>query len=76
MMTKYVHIVYVHPLELGLPNLHKVKAEREFPTEQEAKAWAEYYNTLGKNMRKQGADLPYQKAVYYGCVNDATGELV
>ena len=75
-MTKFVHIVYVHPLELGLPNLHKVKAEREFTTEQEAKAWAEYYNTLGKNMRKQGADLPYQKAVYYGCVNDATGELV
>ena len=75
-MTKFVHIVYVHPLELGLPNLHKVKAEREFPTEQEAKAWAEYYNTLGKNMRKQGADLPYQKAVYYGCVNDETGELV
>ena len=75
-MTKYVHIVYVHPVELGKPNLYKVRADREFPTEQEARAWAEYYNTLGDNMRKHGAALPNQEAVYYGCVNDETGELV
>ena len=73
--VKYVHIVYVHPVENGEPNLYKVKAEREFPTKKEAKAWTEYYNTLGKNMRMQGADLPYQEAVYLGRVNDATGEL-
>ena len=75
-MTKYFHIVQVHPVELGEPNLHKVKAEREFETEAEAKRWVEYYNTLGDNMRKQGAVLPDQKAVYLGCVNDETGELV
>jgi hypothetical protein len=75
-MTKFVHIVYVHPVENGLPNLHKVKAEREFETKGEALRWVEYYNTLGDNMRKQGAILPDQRAVYYGCVNDETGELV
>jgi hypothetical protein len=75
-MTKFVHIVQVHPVELGEPNLYKVKAEREFGTKGEALRWVEYYNTLGDNMRKQGAVLPDQKAVYYGCVNDATGELI
>ena len=75
-MTKYVYIVQVHPVELGEPNLYKVKAEREFNTEAEAREWVRYYNTLGDNMRKQGADLPNQKAVYFGQVNDETGELV
>ena len=31
-MIKFVHIVYVHPVELGLPNLHKVIREQEFET--------------------------------------------
>jgi hypothetical protein len=69
-MTKYVHIVYVHPVENSLPNLHKVKAEREFDTKEQADAWIVDHNSLHD---------PYEwnyKAVYYGCVNDATGELV
>lgn len=74
-MTKYIHIVQVHLVENGEPNLYKVKAEREFATEKEATAWVKYYNTLGDNMRKQGADLPNQEAVYLGRVNDETGEL-
>jgi hypothetical protein len=77
-MTKYVHIVQVHPVELGKPNLSKVKAEREFATVELANAFVKYYNHLGAQLRRDyGAKhVPNQKAVYYGCVNDATGELV
>lgn len=66
-MTKYVHIVYVHPVELNQPNLAKVKQEREFETKQEADAWIEYVNL---KYRYDGI-----KAVYHGRVNDATGEM-
>jgi hypothetical protein len=69
-MTKLVHIVQVHPVEQGLPNLHKVKAEREFNTKESAEAYVRAYN---KNF---DAGIREHKAVYYGCVNDATGELV
>jgi hypothetical protein len=75
-MTKYFHIVQVKPVVNGILQTHKVKAEREFDTKEQALRWVEYYNTLGDNMRKQGAVLPDQKAVYLGCVNDETGELV
>jgi hypothetical protein len=43
-MTKFVHIVYVHPVENGLPNLYKVKAEREFNTKESADAYVLAYN--------------------------------
>jgi len=69
-MTKFVHIVQVHPVENGEPNLYKVKAEREFATKEQADAWIADHNSLHD---------PYEwnyKAVYLGCVNDATGELV
>ncbi len=69
-MTKFVHIVQVHPVELGEPNLYKVKAEKEFATKEQADAWIVDHNKLHD---------PYEwnyVAVYYGCVNDATGELV
>jgi hypothetical protein len=69
-MTKYVHIVQVHPVELGKPNLHKIKTECEFATKEQADAWILDYNSLHD---------PYEwnyEAVYLGCVNDATGELI
>ncbi len=69
-MTKFVHIVYVHPVEQDKPNLSKIKAEREFATKEQADAWIVDHNSLHD---------PYEwnyEAVYYGCVNDATGELV
>jgi hypothetical protein len=69
-MTKFVHIVQVHPVELSEPNLHKVELEREFETKEEAERWAELYNDNEKIFGNE------DKAVYYGCVNDATGELV
>jgi hypothetical protein len=69
-MTQFVHIVQVHPVELGEPNLHKVKAEREFNTKEAAEAYVQAYN---KNF---DAGIREHKAVYYGCVNDETGELV
>ena len=64
-MTKYVHIVQVHPVELGEPNLYKVKREEEFSDKNDAFAWMLDYNL----------DHEHTKAVYLGRVNDATGEL-
>ena len=69
-MTKFVHIVQVHPVENGLPNLHKVKEEKEFDTKEDAERWFNMFNAFA-----EAADCEL-KAVYYGCVNDATGELV
>lgn len=68
-MTKYVHIVQVHPVELGEPNLHKVKAEREFDTREDARAW-----TLEFNEGQELVTTDRLEAVYLGRVNDATGE--
>jgi len=65
-MTKYVHIVYVHPVELGEPNLAKVNEEKEFDTWKQAMGYVEHFNAHAKG----GVE-----AVYYGRVNDATGEL-
>ena len=69
-MTKFVHIVQVHPIVQGILQTHKVKAEREFATKEQADAWISDHNSLHD---------PYEwnyKAVYLGCVNDETGELV
>jgi hypothetical protein len=65
-MSQFVHIVQVHPVENGLPNLHKVIQEKEYDTK---------YGALGAVM---DYNLIYKKtqAVYLGCVNDETGELV
>ena len=67
-MTQFVHIVYVHPVEQGEPNLHKVKYEQEFDTVYQAEFWIDEFN-------KAAGDNPV-KAVYYGCVDDGTGELI
>jgi len=64
-MTKFVHIVQVHPVELGEPNLHKVKTEFEFATQEAAEDAIQLWNDSVTNTR----------AVYLGCVNDETGEL-
>jgi hypothetical protein len=69
-MTKFVHIVQSHPVELGKPNLSKVVEEREFDTVTQAQEWINCYNHNARMMKVE------QLAVYRGCVNDATGELV
>jgi hypothetical protein len=66
-MTKYVHIVYVHPVENGEPNLYKVKDEKEFKSKDLAETYIKSYN-----FHAVSGTL---KAVYYGRVNDETGEL-
>ena len=66
-MTKYFHIVQVHPVEQGEPNLYKVIREQEFETKQLADLYIESYNKVHAD------DLI--KAVYTGRVNDETGEL-
>lgn len=69
-MTRYVHIVQVHPVENGEPNLHKVVAENEFDDFEDAEFYIETFKinqTLGKNVEL--------RAVYHGRVNDETGEL-
>lgn len=69
-MTQFVHIAQAHPVENGLPNLHKVVEEREFDNVTQAEAWIDCYNHNARMMKVE------QLAVYTGCVNDATGELV
>ena len=73
-MTTYKHIVQVHPVELGEPNLVKVVREIEFagPTGKEtAERYIELYN---ENPQLDRHGYPTQ-AVYHGRVNDITGEL-
>ena len=65
-MTTYKHIVQVHPVENGQPNLHKVELEREYDTWKQAMEYVEHFNAHTKG----GVE-----AVYHGRVNDATGEL-
>lgn len=69
-MTKHIHIVYVHPVELGEPNLSKVIKEIEFEDQWRAETCVEWLN------HDYERHNPNRKAVYYGCVNDETGELV
>ncbi len=64
-MIKYVHIVYVHPVENGEPNLYKVKHEAEFDTKERADMFIEEHN----------AEITTLKAVYLGRVNNMTGEI-
>lgn len=73
-MTTYKHIVQVHPVENGEPNLHKVMGEVEFNTEKEAQDNVNDFNKVERFKLKGGKRLQV-KAVYYGRVNDATGEL-
>jgi hypothetical protein len=70
-MTKYVHIVQVHPVENGEVNGYKVRSEKEFTNREEAVMYVDWFNT------RQLVDpmLERTKAVYLGRVNDATGEL-
>lgn len=71
-MTKFVHIVRVHPVENGEPNTYKVRGEREFDTKQAADKFIQAYNSKVNFERRASALV----AVYLGCVNDETGELV
>lgn len=66
-MPKFVHIVQVHPVEQGEPNTYKVVREEEFAEKNEALRWIRDYNL---------ARVDETQAVYRGCVNDETGELV
>ena len=69
-MTKYVHIVQVHPVENGLPNLSKFwSKDAEFETENDARDYVEFCNNY-LHLENDGL-----KAVYVGRVNDITGEL-
>ena len=69
-MTTYKHIVQVHPVENGEPNLSKVRYQHEFWFEASARKWAE-----GMNRTEESDGEPEYKAVYLGRVNDTTGEL-
>lgn len=69
-MTKYFHIVQVHPIYNGILQTHKVKKEFEFDEKWKAEQCVEWLN------QNYEAHNPNLKAAYYGCVNDETGELV
>jgi predicted nucleic acid-binding Zn ribbon protein len=68
-MIQYVHIVQVHPVENGEPNLHKVVKEMEFGEKWQAETCVEWLN------HDYQRHNPTRLAVYLGRVNDATGEL-
>lgn len=72
-MTQYFHIVQVHPVEQGAPNLSKVKFEHEFIFKESAIKWMEGFNRVHAGTEDEPEEL---RAVYLGCVNDETGELV
>jgi hypothetical protein len=69
-MTQFVHIVQVHPVENGVVQTQTVVMEQELPTKEQVDYFIELYEIMNKT-----AHLG-ERAVYYGCVNDATGELV
>jgi hypothetical protein len=70
-MAKFKHIVQVHPVELGRPNLHKVRLEKEFDTAVEAQAYIDRFNKTAFKVANQEIVC----AVYNGKVNVVTGEL-
>lgn len=66
-MTQYKHIVQLHPVENGEPNLSKILLEKEFDTKWDAMRCVGYFNGyLGK-------DPESDVAVYHGCVNLESG---
>lgn len=69
-MRKFSYIVQVHPVELYGPNLYKVKEEQEFATEHNALVYIAIRN---QEFERKGKKL---MAVYVGCVDTETGELV
>jgi hypothetical protein len=71
-MSNFAHIVYVHPVENGLPDLNKVELGRKFDTKKDADQWVKIFNYTDIEYE----DVIKYRAVYYGCVNDETGELV
>jgi hypothetical protein len=74
--TKYFHIVQVHPVVQGIVQTHKVIREQEFETKRMADLYIESYNEGTQEFcTQEGMDVE-RIAVYLGCVNDETGELV
>jgi hypothetical protein len=71
-MTKFVHIVQVHPVENGWANLSKVVLEKGFETKYQAENFMLLFNANFGISRHGNETI----ASYLGCVNDATGELV
>lgn len=69
-MTKYVHIVRVHPVENGEPNRSNVHMQLVFVE----KVDAEWYVEVTNASISAHGNYPYI-AVYHGRVNDETGEL-
>lgn len=67
-MTKFFHIVQIKPVYNGIVQTHKVVSEEEFNNKAHAELFIKAYNDFQ-------TDGEYV-AVYVGCVNDETGELV
>ncbi len=68
-MAKYMHIVQIHPVENGEPNLYKVRGEMEFVDKQQSEQYIRGYNNTF-------AEHCAYCAVYTGQVNTETEELV
>jgi hypothetical protein len=70
-MVKY--IVQIHPVEAGQPNLYKVRGEHEFHFKASAVKWMEGFNRVHAATEDEPEEF---RAVYRGCVDTDTGDLV
>lgn len=70
-MNKFMYIVQVHPIYSGILQTHKVGAEHEFETKEQAEHFINMFNQPEIRGRKE-----FAKAVYVGCVDTTTGHLV
>ncbi len=67
------HIVQIHPVEAGKPNLFKVRGEHEFNFKASAVKWMEGFNRVYAATEDDPEEF---RAVYLGCVDTDTGDLV
>lgn len=62
----YTHVVRIHTMENGELNLHKIVKEIEYSELESAENCIEHWNETAI----------HTKAIYLGCVNNATGDIV
>lgn len=66
-MTQHKHIVQVHPIENGLPDLNRVELTMKFNTQKQANKWITNYNNTERHFNVE------LKAFYSGHTNTKLG---
>lgn len=60
-----IHIVRVHPVQNGNPDLNTIGAEHKLVSKEQAEHFIKMFNQPETRGRKE-----FARAVYYGCVNN------